>query len=1008
MIRSSELLRSYLHGILRLTDAASASLYVPPSLTGASAILLHDGDARPVPELEGLTPAQELHDKSDQAIETSAPLELGFAREVPSRSAECVLVRVPARDILRATDEASPKRRKGDRRSGAPESVPIVWLGLRMKNAVLEPSSDSAVHHPPRATRLESTWAWLLAFGGALAKYAHQVSDVLDDPVSGLPGRVEFQASLERAVENARETGRPMTLLLMNPDDFPAVNDRFGREAGDRAVREIASRFRACHRASDCVAKYGGVIFASLLIDTDGVAGETVARKLLGALTGPFLEGQYPSSFSIGLAELRPDDDTIEDDLDLVRRADRALNAAKRAGGDRFVLWQPGSPTEETGNLDRLSGIFTGNMAKDYRNMALLSDAMGAIASCSDFDALAAGVVERLYDTLKPERVGILSWSDERGLQCIKGLTRSLARTERPINDGLELREEQRGLLERARARGGAVWHRWLESTPDGSIEILACAAPLVVNTGPLRQGFGGQGTVGCLYLEARSDSAVFDSGDHVFLEALCAQLAVALDRARLSERERQRQEQEGRRLRAELAELRHALQQAKLVYRSEPMADLLDVARRVAPTEATVLITGESGTGKELIARTIHELSPRRKKPLVVVDCSAIPATLIESELFGYERGAYTGAHHRKPGRLVDANGGTVLLDEVGELPVEVQSKLLRFVQEKEVIPVGGTETRVVDVRLLAATNRDLAAEVAAGRFRSDLYYRLNVVRLRVPALRERPDDILHLANHFAQKYALLYQKRMERLTPEAEAALVRHPWPGNVRELQNRILQAVILCDDEVLGAAELGISELSPAKSAGGGPHEDAVAPASLRPGEAAAIRGTSRSAAPSQEKLWDELKRALRKQVDSALAGGSRFPPPLGRWLSAALVLEASALAGGVSTRATSILGIPETTFRRRLEKAKSLTAAGFSPRLPSWNEVLELLRVLVHGAGLEGSVKEDLLERAERILIEEIVAGVHGDDRFGAALLGVTATTFHRRASLVECPLTRLR
>jgi hypothetical protein len=239
MIRSSELLRSYLHGILRLTDAESASLYVPPSLTGATAILLHDGEAAPVPELDSPASAQALHDQVGPAVETASPHALGAACEVPSQAPECVLVRVPARDILRAADETSPRRRKADRREGTPESVPVVWLGLRMKTA-LRASGDPAVHHPPAATRLESTWAWLLAFGGALAKYAHQVSEVLDDPVSGLPGRVEFQAALGRSMENARETRRPMTLLLMNPDDFPTVNDRFGRDAGDRARRASA------------------------------------------------------------------------------------------------------------------------------------------------------------------------------------------------------------------------------------------------------------------------------------------------------------------------------------------------------------------------------------------------------------------------------------------------------------------------------------------------------------------------------------------------------------------------------------------------------------------------------------------------------------------------------------------------------------------------------------------------------------------------------------------------
>ncbi len=242
-------------------------------------------------------------------------------------------------------------------------------------------------------------------------------------------------------------------------------------------------------------------------------------------------------------------------------------------------------------------------------------------------------------------------------------------------------------------------------------------------------------------------------------------------------------------------------------------MEAILDVARRVAPTKATVLLIGESGTGKELVARTIHELSPFRAKPLVVVDCGAIPTTLIESELFGHERGAYTGAQERRIGRLLEAEGGTVVLDEIGELPLEVQSKLLRFVQERQVVPVGGTRVHHVDTRLIAVTNRELAVEAAAGRFREDLFYRLNVVRITVPPLRERSEDILHLAEHFLDHFATQYQKGPLRFTDHARDSLIEHTWPGNVRELSNRIMQAVILSERSEIGWRELELESLPP---------------------------------------------------------------------------------------------------------------------------------------------------------------------------------------------------
>ena len=215
--------------------------------------------------------------------------------------------------------------------------------------------------------------------------------------------------------------------------------------------------------------------------------------------------------------------------------------------------------------------------------------------------------------------------------------------------------------------------------------------------------------------------------------------MAVALDRARLLERERARQQEERERLEAEVTDLRRVVHGSRIAYRSAAMESLLASARKVARTDTTVLITGESGTGKEMFAHALHELSGRHERPLVVVDCGAIAPTLIESELFGHEKGAFTGAHTRKPGKLARADGGTVFLDEIGDLPLDLQSKLLRFVQEKQFTPVGGVESRKVDVRIIAATNVDLRARVAEGRFREDLFHRLNVIRLHVPPLRER-----------------------------------------------------------------------------------------------------------------------------------------------------------------------------------------------------------------------------------------------------------------------------
>src|SRR5512138_3207684 len=242
------------------------------------------------------------------------------------------------------------------------------------------------------------------------------------------------------------------------------------------------------------------------------------------------------------------------------------------------------------------------------------------------------------------------------------------------------------------------------------------------------------------------------------------------------------------------------------LVGSSEPMRRVLEQIRKVAPTDATVLVLGESGTGKELVARAVHDGSPRREKPFVSISCAAIPEGLLESELFGHEKGSFTGAIRRKLGRFELAHEGTLFLDEVGEIPPAVQVKLLRVLQERRFERVGGEETVEVDVRVVSATNRDLARMVAEGGFREDLYYRLNVVPIELPPLRERPGDVEELARWFVGQLAPRIGRAVKGFTPEALELLRRHRWPGNVRELENVVEQALVFADAELVRPEDL----------------------------------------------------------------------------------------------------------------------------------------------------------------------------------------------------------
>jgi DNA-binding NtrC family response regulator len=242
------------------------------------------------------------------------------------------------------------------------------------------------------------------------------------------------------------------------------------------------------------------------------------------------------------------------------------------------------------------------------------------------------------------------------------------------------------------------------------------------------------------------------------------------------------------------------------IVGRSEPMQEIFATIERVAPTRATVLLAGESGVGKDLIARAIHFHSPRRDRPLVKINCTAIPENLMESELFGYEKGAFTGANTSKPGKFEQADTGTVFLDEIGDVPASIQVKLLRILQEREFERLGSNVTRHIDVRVVAATNQDLRAALEQGTFREDLYYRLNVVPMNIPPLRERKVDIPFLANHFVQKLSPDTGGRVESITDSALDKLMQYHWPGNVRELENVIERSLVMCTGTQLDAGDI----------------------------------------------------------------------------------------------------------------------------------------------------------------------------------------------------------
>ena len=320
------------------------------------------------------------------------------------------------------------------------------------------------------------------------------------------------------------------------------------------------------------------------------------------------------------------------------------------------------------------------------------------------------------------------------------------------------------------------------------------------------------------------------------------------------------------------------------LVGRSKAMEALFRQMEMVAPTRSNVLIVGESGTGKELVANALHDTSPRKDARFLPINCAAIPAEILESELFGHERGSFTGATGRKIGKFELADKGTLFLDEIGELPLDMQVKLLRVLETREFMRVGGTETIKVDIRLVAATNADLEAAVMRGAFRSDLYYRLKVVTLRIPALRERREDIPLLVSHFLATFAKENEREGMKFSPEALRALVNAPWEGNVRELRNVVESLVVLTP-----SLEIGVADLPPELQRGGGP-EGADASSRESPGaEPAPMRDSAAVL------TMDELERRA--------------------------ILDALERTGGNRTQAAELLGIGLRTLQRKLKEYK---------------------------------------------------------------------------------------
>ncbi len=526
---------------------------------------------------------------------------------------------------------------------------------------------------------------------------------------------------------------------------------------------EVGARPVSIGRGRDCTIRIEDASLAALHLELRVTDGKLVLRKLGGATTinGGALEGDR---------ELAPGD-MIQFGASELLVPDETEDAAPALTGDPW---------------------------RDRRNVELLLAAIAEVHAVSDPDELLRRILDRAIVLGQGSRGAILLES--------AGVLEAVAARSREGGDLAPGELLTRTVPARAFEHGRAIVltdtrrpEQHAQASPSvfqGSIGSVL-AVPL-----PSRRGL-----LGVLYVDSTRSADGFGPAELQFFEALAAQCAVAIERARLQRAESDDAARAQERLEAENAALREHLGGSKLLSESPSMARVLELARRVAPSGLSVLVTGETGTGKEVLARRIHDLSPRAARPFVVVDCGALPETLIESELFGHEKGAFTGATAAKPGRFREADGGTLFLDEIGELPLHLQPKLLRAVQEGTVTPLGGAPART-DARIVAATHRDLAAMVAAGTFREDLYYRLSVVTIPLPPLRERGDDAVLLARAFLVRAAAGTGSRVTAFSHEALEAIRSHAWPGNIRELEHAVRRAVVLSTPPWVARRDLGL--------------------------------------------------------------------------------------------------------------------------------------------------------------------------------------------------------
>ena len=620
--------------------------------------------------------------------------------------------------------------------------------------------------------------------------------ELTSDSLTKLRSRAALQTGIDEKIQRSS-----MTLCMVHCTDFMQVNRKFGQAQGDIVLHEIAHVIEEHTRSEDICGRFGGALFGVAINANTPEDGFILASKLQTALHNKvYLQNATRLTFNIGLAFVSQEEDQIDTASTsslLINRAEQALKAAQNTAKPSIVQWEPDKFRLDEQEFNYVGGIFTPDNVTNYRNMLLLWDISSIIADEHTFERLLKSVIERLAFTFEFAYAGIISLSDDSSETNTKD-------NEYAQNYSFE--------LQNATDIVALPWEEYPHKLLVHKTAKLALKNALHTKT--QEDGFNtlviplGNESSECFFIMGHSKLIDLTHDTVMLFVGFARQLGKAFRRSQLEDQLNRNLEQQNAKLSQELSELKAGMQSSALVYRSPKMQKIIEQTQRAAQTDTTVLITGESGTGKEKLINAIHALSPRNEKPLIIVDCGSIPETLIESELFGHIKGAFTGAQSNNIGKIQAAHGGILVLDEIGELPLSMQPKLLRFVQEKHFTPVGGNKSSAVDVKIVAVTNRDLAFEVSQGNFRKDLFYRLNVVTLHNPPLRERTEDIDLLCQHFLSKFARQFEMDKKYLSSDTLTLMRRYSWPGNIRELENKLMQASLLTTTDEISYADLDL--------------------------------------------------------------------------------------------------------------------------------------------------------------------------------------------------------